>query len=290
MHFGEGVGGGGQDLRSTKPAGRNSCWNSQNRFLLFPDIQHSVSFWQVSQCSLQSSPHPCFSVFYFSVPPFLPLPRSSLLPSHFKSSKGAFLPSEALHLCSEFCWTFPLSAIAPHCQPCHRTPYLKSPQSIFYLTIKASGTATSCWWAPTQSSHSHRNSSSNELKGHCSSCISGVAKHPKKKGITATSQKHPRLRVQTKALRLWWLWSRRGDKPETCEMSCLEHRQGRTGTRVCICVNLCAHNCVHPGTAAGARTGERRQEPWRVYSSLYVLNKETSAHHHPTVPLNCYFS
>lgn len=93
---------GGQDLQSTKPAGRNSCWNSQNSGF-FPDIQHPLCFqWELLSlvliaCSPQPSPHPCFSD--FTVPPLLSsLPCSSLPPfsSHFRfSSTWAFLPSRS---------------------------------------------------------------------------------------------------------------------------------------------------------------------------------------------------
>lgn len=95
------AGWGGQDLQSTKPAGRNSCWNSQNS-VFFPDIQHPLCFqWELLSlvliaCSPQPSPHPCFSD--FTVPPLLSsLPCSSLPPfSRFRfSSTWAFLPSRS---------------------------------------------------------------------------------------------------------------------------------------------------------------------------------------------------
>lgn len=50
---------------------------------------------------------------------------------------------------------------------------------------------------------------------------------------------------------------------------------GQAHVCVYVCVNLCAHISVHPGMESGARIGERRQGPWRIYSSLHVLNKET---------------
>lgn len=139
---------------------------------------------------------------------FLPLPRSSLLPSPLILNRAQREPSSLLKHCifGWFLLNSPFSARAPHCQPHHHTPY-KVPGVFPIFTTKAPGTATSCWWVPTQSSHSYRNSSSAELKGHCSPCIPGVAKHPKKKGVTASSPTHPRLRVWTKGVRLWWLWS-----------------------------------------------------------------------------------
>lgn len=128
-------GGGGQDLQRRKPAGRNSCWNSQNR-VFFPDIQHYVCFWQeflslvLIACLLQPSPYPSL--------PFISLcllssslPCSSLLPFRVLDlvlSEPSSLP-EALHLHrSEFCWTSSL----------YYSPSLPAPPSHPLLT-KSSG-------------------------------------------------------------------------------------------------------------------------------------------------------
>lgn len=127
---------GGQDLQSTKPAGRNSCWNSQNS-VFFPDIQHPLCFqWEflslvLIACSPQPSPHPCFSAFDFTVPPLLFamfLSPSLLLVLDLVLREPSSLP-EVLQLHQhKFCWSS---------SPCY-SPSLPTPPAHPLLT-KSSG-------------------------------------------------------------------------------------------------------------------------------------------------------
>ena len=105
---------GGQHLQSTKPAGRNSCHNSQNSFffqtsstLYASDKSFSASCWLLAHSNpLHTLVSPPFTSLWLLSSS---LPSSSLLPSplilYLVLSEPSSLP-EALRLHqSKFCWT-----------------------------------------------------------------------------------------------------------------------------------------------------------------------------------------
>lgn len=157
----------------------------------------------------------------------------------------------------------------------------------------------SCWRLPTESSHSHRNGSSTKLKGHCSSCISGVANIPNRKASQPLLRHTRGSGYGPKGSGSGGCWSPGGDKLEICEMSCLEHGQGRTGTCVCMCALICMHTpaCIqrlqqgcwwHQGPELGKR-GRGHGESTALWMCS-VKKLKASTHHHPTARLNYNFS
>lgn len=220
-----------------------------------------------------------------------PSPRSAtfLSPpfsSHFKyGSKGAFLPSEVLHLWSEFCWTSSLSATALHCQLPHHILYLQSPQGIFYLHNQ------SIWHSHVLLLATHREQPESQK------WLLNWIERPLLLlhlwcGKTSQMERHHSLFSDIPKAQGTDQRGQVGTKLEICEMSCLEHGQGRTGTGVYACVLICMHTpvCIQrlqQDCWWRGRTGERRQGPWRIYSSLYVLNKETEGFN--SSPSNCPF-
>lgn len=146
-----------QVLQSTKPADRNSCWNTQNRFFFPRHPGLCMHLMRDSQPWVDCFFTPNLFTLWFRCL-LLPssLPRCSVLPSPpvlgLVLSETSFLP-EALHLHqSKFCWTS---------SPCY-SPSLPAPPS-YPLLRKSSGhfqsshskhVAQPCpvvlWWAPTQ--------------------------------------------------------------------------------------------------------------------------------------------